>query len=110
MPTAAPTPVPSSTSAPSSSPPSSTVPSSSPSSNRIHAVLVVRPDGRTPAAFHLRRTLAALAEQTRPVDVLTIVVCGGDERLFELADAAGAASVVKAPASTGFAAATALAS
>ena len=40
---------------------------------RVHAILVVRPDGRTPAAFHLRRTLAALAGQTRPVDVLTIV-------------------------------------
>ncbi|MFK4836175.1 glycosyltransferase family 2 protein, partial [Microbacterium sp. ZW T2_14] len=70
---------------------------------------MVRPDGRTPAAFHLRRSLAALAEQTRQVDVLTIIVCGGDDRLFEIADAAGAASVVKAPASTGFAAATALA-
>ncbi|MFE5409099.1 glycosyltransferase [Microbacterium sp. NPDC056569] len=76
------------------------------SSNRVHAIVVVRPDGRTPAAFHLRRTLAALAEQSRPVDVLTIVVCGGDDHLFEVADAAAAESVVKAPASTGFAAAT----
>ena len=80
------------------------------SSNRVHAVLVVRPDGRTPAAFHLRRTLAALAEQTRPVDALTIVLCGGDDRLIEIVDASGAESVVKAPASTGFAAATELAS
>ena len=40
---------------------------------RVHAILVVRPDGRTPAAFHLRRTLAAVAAQTRPVDALTIV-------------------------------------
>lgn len=79
-------------------------------SDRVHAVIVVRPDGRTPAAFHLKRTLAALAEQTRRPDVLTIVVCGGDERLFEIADAAGAESVVKAPASTGYAAATALVS
>jgi GT2 family glycosyltransferase len=80
------------------------------SSNRVHAVLVVRPDGRAPAAFHLRRTLAALAEQTRPADALTIVLCGGDERLIELVDAAGADSVVTAPASTSFAAATDLAS
>jgi len=79
-------------------------------SNRVHAILVVRPDGRTPAAFHLKRTLAALAEQTRPVDVLTIVVCGGDDHLFDIADAAAAASVVRAPSSTGFAAATALVS
>lgn len=80
------------------------------SSNRVHAVLVVRPDGRTPAAFHLRRTLAALADQTRPADALTIVLCGGDERLIEIVDAAGADSVVMASASTGFAAATDLVS
>ncbi|MGU3644487.1 glycosyltransferase [Microbacterium sp. C23T] len=77
-------------------------------SNRVHAILVVRPDGRTPAAFHLKRTLAALREQTRPVDVLTIVVCGGDDHLFEIADAAGAEFVFRAGASTGHAAATAL--
>ncbi|WP_194409098.1 glycosyltransferase [Microbacterium cremeum] len=77
-------------------------------SDRVHAVVVVRPDGRTPTGFHLKRTLAALSEQTRQPDVVTIVVCGGDDRLFEIADAAGAESVVKAPASTGFAAATAL--
>ena len=76
---------------------------------RVHAILVVRPDGRTPAAFHLRRTLAAIAEQTRPVDALTIVLCGADERLQEIADAAGAAAVRSLPAKTGFAAATALA-
>jgi GT2 family glycosyltransferase len=80
-----------------------------PPSNRVRAIVVVRPDGRTPAAFHLRRTLAAVAEQSRTVDALTIVVCGGDDHLFEIADAAGAECVVKAPASTGFAAATALA-
>lgn len=76
---------------------------------RVHAILVVRPDGRTPAAFHLRRTLAAIGEQTRPVDALTIVLCGADERLQEMADAAGAASVRSLPAKTGFAAAIALA-
>lgn len=45
---------------------------------RVHAILVVRPDGRTSAAFHLRRTLAALIAQTRRPDVVTIVVCGTD--------------------------------
>ncbi|WP_163633846.1 glycosyltransferase [Microbacterium sp. B35-04] len=89
---------------------STAVPSHADGSNRIHAVVVVRPDGRTPAAFHLRRTLAALADQSRPVDVLTIVLCGGDDHLFEVAEAAGAESVVRAPASTGFAATTALVS
>lgn len=77
-------------------------------SNRVHAILVVRPDGRTPAAFHLKRTLAALREQTRPADILTIVVCGGDEHLFEITDAAGAEFVFRASASMGYAAATAL--
>ncbi|GAA1985107.1 glycosyltransferase family 2 protein [Microbacterium pumilum] len=72
---------------------------------RVHAILVARPDGRTPAAFHLRRTLAALADQTRPVDVLTIVLCGDDARVAEVAAASGAESVVNAPAATGFAAA-----
>ncbi len=79
-------------------------------SRRVHALVVVRPDGRAPAAFHLKRTLAALTEQSRRPDALTIVVCGGDDRLAEIADAAGAASVVKAPASASFAAAVALAS
>src|SRR6478735_1526366 len=75
---------------------------------RVHAILVVRPDGRTPAAFHLRRTLAALAGQTRPVDVLTIVLCGEDAGVTEVAAASDAESVVTTPASTGFAAAIAL--
>src|SRR5689334_22377194 len=75
---------------------------------RVHAILVVRPDGRTPAAYHLRRTLAALAEQSRPVDVLTIVLCGGDETLAEVARSSFAESVVTAPSSTGYAAAVAL--
>ncbi|WP_127472807.1 glycosyltransferase [Microbacterium sulfonylureivorans] len=75
---------------------------------RVHAILVVRPDGRTPAAHHLRRTLAAVAEQTRPVDVLTIVLCGGDDVLADVARSAPAESVVTAPASTGYAAAIAL--
>lgn len=75
--------------------------------DRVHAVVVVRPDGRTPAAFHLRRTLAALAEQTRRPDTLTIVLCGGDDHLRQVADAASPDTVVTAPGSTGFAAATA---
>lgn len=76
---------------------------------RVHALLVVRPDGRTPAAHHLRRTLAGLADQTRRVDALTIVVCGDDEGVAAVAAASGAESVISAPASTGFAAATAMA-
>ncbi|GAA1946190.1 glycosyltransferase [Microbacterium deminutum] len=75
---------------------------------RVHAILVVRPDGRTPAAFHLRRTLAAVAGQTRPVDVLTLVLCGADATLAEVAASSTAESVVTASAATGFAAAVAL--
>ena len=76
---------------------------------RVHAILVVRPDGRTPAAHHLRRTLAGLDEQTTPADALTIVVCGDDAGVAAVAAASGAESVITAPASTGFAAATAMA-
>lgn len=76
---------------------------------RVHAILVVRPDGRTPAAHHLRRTLAGLADQTRRVDALTIVLCGDDESVAAVAAASAAESVITAPASTGFAAATAMA-
>ena len=54
---------------------------------RVHAILVVRPDGRTPAAHHLRRTLAGLQEQTVRVDALTIVVCGDDEGVAAVAAA-----------------------
>ena len=77
---------------------------------RVHALLVVRPDGRAPAAFHLTRTLAALRDQTRAVDALTIVLCGGDERLRALAEESGAEAVIAAPSRTGFAAALRLAS
>lgn len=76
---------------------------------RVHALLVVRPEGRTPAAQHLQRTLAALAAQTRPVDALTIVLCGADAALTQLAAASGAEGVITAPAGTPFAVATALA-
>ncbi|WHE35468.1 glycosyltransferase [Microbacterium sp. BDGP8] len=77
---------------------------------RVHALLVVRPDGRAPAAFHLTRTLAALRDQTRAVDALTIVLCGGDDRLRALAEESGAEVVIAAPSRTGFAAALRLAS
>jgi GT2 family glycosyltransferase len=76
---------------------------------RVHAILVVRPDGRTPAAHHLRRTLAGIQEQTTRVDALTIVVCGDDEGVATVAAASVAESVITAPASTTFAAATAMA-
>ncbi|GAA5039131.1 glycosyltransferase [Microbacterium fluvii] len=77
---------------------------------RVHAILVVRPDARTFAAMHLRRTLTALDAQTRRVDALTIVVCGRDAEVHEVAAASGAESVITAPAGTGFAAATEIAS
>lgn len=77
---------------------------------RVHALLVVRPDGRAPAAYHLTRTLAALREQTRVADVLTIVLCGGDERLRSLAEQSGAEAVITAGHRTSYASALALAS
>ncbi len=70
---------------------------------RVHALLVVRPDGRGPADLHLSRTLAALAAQSRPVDRLTVVLCGGDERLRQLAAESGAEGVIVAGRGTGFA-------
>ncbi|MBD7957210.1 glycosyltransferase family 2 protein [Microbacterium sp. Sa4CUA7] len=76
---------------------------------RVHAILVVRPDGRTPAAFHLRRTLAALEAQTRPVDALTIVLCGEDDNLRQLAADSRAEGVIAAPRTTGYAEAATLA-
>lgn len=44
----------------------------------VHAIVVVRPDGRTSAAYHLRRTFAALSAGTRRPDAVTVVVCGTD--------------------------------
>lgn len=76
---------------------------------RVHAFVVVRPDGRSAAALHLRRTLAALGEQTRPADALTIVLCGADEALTDIAAASGAEGVIAAPAATAYAAALSLA-
>lgn len=77
---------------------------------RVHAILVVHPDGRAPAALHLKRTLAALDDQQRRVDALTIVVCGHEEALDDVVAAAGADAVITAAAHTRFAAATAMAS
>lgn len=69
---------------------------------RVHALLVVRPDGRTPAAHHLRRTLAALSAQTHPVSHLTIIVCGADPLAADAA-AESAADVVSLSGSTRYA-------
>ncbi|MDL9980339.1 glycosyltransferase [Microbacterium sp. ASV49] len=71
---------------------------------RVHALIVVRPDGRAPAAFHLRRTLRAVDAQSRRPDAVTVVLCGSDDTLAKAA-ASGSAAVVTAPAGTGYAAA-----
>ena len=76
---------------------------------RVHAFLVVRPDGRGPSDLHLSRTLRALSAQTRPPDLLTVVLCGPDEELRRLAADSGAEGVIVAPRGTGFAEALALA-
>ncbi|WP_438353519.1 glycosyltransferase [Microbacterium sp. CJ88] len=76
---------------------------------RVHAILVVRPDGRTSAALHLKRTLAALGEQQRRIDALTIVLCGEEDGLREMASGSGAESVITTGSGTRFAAAAALA-
>lgn len=82
---------------------------SAPGRDRVHAILVVRPDGRTPASAHLKRTLAALEAGTRPVDALTIVVCGENDLVAEVAASSPAESVVRAPAGTSYAQAARLA-
>lgn len=70
---------------------------------RVHALLVVRPDGRIPADLHLRRTLTALAAQSRPVDELTLVLCGPDDAVREAAAGSGAEGVITADRSTSYA-------
>lgn len=73
----------------------------------VHAILVAR---ATPqAAVQLERTLAALRAQERPVDALTVVVCGSAERMRALIDASGAEGAIEAPAGTSFASAVRLA-
>ncbi len=76
---------------------------------RVHALLVVRPDGRIPADLHLRRTLTALAAQSRPVDALTLVLCGPDDAVRAAAAASGAEGVITADRSTSYAQALRLA-
>lgn len=71
---------------------------------RVHAILVVRPDGRTPAAYHLRRTLAAVRLLTPAPEHLTIVLCGDESLAAEAVSEAGV-EVIPAPASTRYAAA-----
>ncbi|MBA8816640.1 GT2 family glycosyltransferase [Microbacterium halimionae] len=76
---------------------------------RVHAFLVVRPEGRTAAALHLKRTLAALDAQTRQPDTLTIVMCGGDKAVADVAGSSRAEGVITAAASTSYAQALSLA-
>ncbi|WP_084516216.1 glycosyltransferase [Microbacterium luticocti] len=76
---------------------------------RVHAILVVRPDARIPAAHRLERLLQALAAQTRTVAALTIVLCGDDADAAAFAAASGAEAVLTASRTTGFAAAVQLA-
>ncbi|GGH37626.1 glycosyltransferase family 2 protein [Microbacterium album] len=73
----------------------------------VHAVLVARSSPQ--AADQLERTLAALAEQRRPVDALTIVVCGAVDPLRHLIDRSGAEGVIAASSGTSFASAVRLA-
>lgn len=77
---------------------------------RVHALLVVRPDGRIPVDLHLRRTLSALQAQTRPVDALTVVLCGDDAELRGIANESGAEGIIAASRGTTFAQALAMAS
>ncbi|MFT4213946.1 MAG: glycosyltransferase, partial [Microbacterium sp.] len=84
--------------------------------SRVHALLIVRPDGRAAADIRLQRALDALAAQTRPVDVLTIVLCGtgGDGApggdVQRVAAASGAEAIIAADRRASFAQALALAS
>jgi GT2 family glycosyltransferase len=73
----------------------------------VHAILVSR---ATPeAAVQLERTLAALRAQERPVDALTIVVCGSATGMRAQIDASGAEGAIEASAGTSFASAVRLA-
>lgn len=78
--------------------------------SRVHALLVVRPEGRAAPDIHLRRTLTALAAQSRQVDALTIVVCGDDRRVRDIVAASGAEGVISAGRGTRFADAVRMAS
>lgn len=76
----------------------------------IHAVLVIRADARPETLAHLKETLAAIAEQTHPVDALTVVQCGSHPDITAVLNASAAESIIAASAMTGFAAAVDLAS
>ena len=77
---------------------------------RVHALLVVRPEGRVAADIHLERTLTALRAQSRPVDTLTIVLCDADASVQAVAAASHAEGVISADRRTSFADALALGS
>lgn len=77
---------------------------------RVHALLVVRPEGRVAADIHLERTLTALRAQSRPVDALTIVLCDADATVQAVAAASHAEGVISADRRTSFADALALGS
>jgi hypothetical protein len=80
---------------------------------RVHALLVVRPDARVATDIRLDRVLSALAAQARPVDTLTIVLCGPhatDRELQRIAGESAAEAVITADRGTSFADALALAS
>jgi GT2 family glycosyltransferase len=78
--------------------------------SRVHALLVVRPEGRAAPDIHLRRTLTALAAQSRQVDALTIVICGDDRRVRDIVAGSGAEGVIAANRGTRFADALRMAS
>ena len=74
----------------------------------VHAILVVRPDGRTPAAFHLRSDTGPPSPPSPgAVDELTIVVCGEDENVAR-GDGIGSRRIgdLRPPVRTRFAEAT----
>ncbi len=77
---------------------------------RVHALLVVRPDGREAADIRLQRTLSALRAQSRPVDTLTIVLCDAEPRVQAVARGSHAEGVISADRRTSFAEALALGS
>jgi hypothetical protein len=70
---------------------------------RVHALIVVRPDGRTLAVPHLRRTLKALQVQSRPVDRTSVVVCGADASIPALAEASAVDEFIAAERGTSYA-------
>ncbi|MFV0374954.1 glycosyltransferase [Microbacterium sp.] len=67
---------------------------------RVQAVLVVRVDEHVPVDLHLSRTLAALAAQRRPVDAISVVVCGSDDEVTRVLADSDVDHVVTAPRAT----------